>query len=67
MWFMWFVCAFYTALVAASKDRSFWGWFWIGCVLGYFGPLLMLLVPEKEITFPDGIEEYMKNGHDDLQ
>ena len=53
MFLMWLVCAFYTGLVAYSKDRSFWLWFWIGCVLVYFGPLLILFVPEKRITFLD--------------
>ena len=62
MFFMWFVCAFYTGLVACSKGRSFWLWVWIRCVFVYFGPLLILFAPENRI-FPPMIEEYMGKVH----
>lgn len=42
---IWIICGFVTAIIGASKGRSFAGWLMIGLLLGIFGIILVACMP----------------------
>jgi uncharacterized membrane protein YeaQ/YmgE (transglycosylase-associated protein family) len=42
---LWIIFGVVTGVIAASKGRSGFGWFLIGCVLGIFGLILVAVMP----------------------
>jgi hypothetical protein len=47
---LWIICGFVTAVIAAAKDRSGFGWLLIGLLLGIFGVILIACMPSKRPT-----------------
>ena len=51
---VWLICAVVTAIIASAKDRSGFGWFLIGLLLGIFGVILIACLPSnkpQQVTF----------------
>ena len=47
-WFGWLLCMLITAVVAKSRGRSRWGWFALGLLLGPFGFVPLLALPNNQ-------------------
>ena len=45
LFFFWLLCAIFSAILAAHKNRSAVGWFFVGLLFGPFG-LLVAVMPE---------------------
>ena len=46
--FGWIICAFGCAAIAKSKNKSAFGWFWLGLLLGIFGILIIGFMKAEE-------------------
>lgn len=42
---IWIICGFVTAVIAAGKGRSGFGWLLVGLLLGIFGVILIACMP----------------------
>lgn len=51
--FVWFVCAVVAGIVAASRGRTGFGWFLLGCMFGIFALILVALLPSRASASAD--------------
>ena len=42
---LWLVCGVVTGIIASSKGRSAFGWFFLGCLIGVFALVLVIALP----------------------
>lgn len=45
---LWLAFAITSAIVAASRGRSGFGWFLLGCIFGFFALIVVALLPSKK-------------------
>ncbi len=50
---IWLLCAGVTAAVAASKGRSGFGWFLLGCLFGIFALIVVAVMPNLKHEMRD--------------
>lgn len=48
----WLIGAVVTGIVAASRGRSGFGWFLLGCLISFFALILVALLPSKRAAPP---------------
>jgi hypothetical protein len=56
--FFWFACTALTTIVASSKGRSGFGWFFLGFFFGIFALVAVALMPSIKAESTDGSYEY---------
>lgn len=49
---LWFICGIVCAVIANSKGRSALGWFLVGLLIGFFGVILVAVLPSEEKAPP---------------
>lgn len=47
---LWLLCGVVCAVIASSKGKSTVGWFFLGCILGIFGIILVAVLPSENPT-----------------
>lgn len=53
---IWLACGVFSAIIAAAKGRSFFGWLILGCIFGIFALLAVGFMPSKRYDQTDDDE-----------
>lgn len=61
---LWLACGVVTAIIASNKGKSGVAWFFLGCVLGVFGIILIAVLPSETATTIRVVNEWPEPARD---